>query len=83
MKDEKAVVSPGGVGFDINCGVRLIRTNLTEDDVQPHREKIAEGLFKAIPVGVGSGGSVKCSSSELDNILVVLYYFNLFLIIIC
>lgn len=70
MNDDNAVVSPGGVGFDINCGVRLIRTNLTEEDVKPHKEDLAEGLFKAIPVGVGSGGSVKCSGDELNQILV-------------
>jgi len=69
MKDPEAVVSPGGVGFDINCGVRLIRTNLTEKDVTPHKEAIADGLFKAIPVGVGAGGSVKCQTNELNEIL--------------
>ena len=77
MKDPAAVVSPGGVGFDINCGVRLIRTNLTEKDVAPLKEKIAEGLFNAIPVGVGSGGSVKCQTSDLDQILVRLLLFSL------
>lgn len=69
MKDPAAVVSPGGVGFDINCGVRLIRTNLLEKDVAPYKEAIAEGLFKAIPVGVGAGGSVNCGKAELDQIL--------------
>jgi tRNA-splicing ligase RtcB len=58
------------VGFDINCGVRLIRTNLTEQDVASYKEQIAEGLYRAIPVGVGSGGSVKCQLDQLDQILV-------------
>lgn len=54
MSDPEAVVSPGGVGFDINCGVRLIRTNLMESDVSPVKEKLAQSLFDHIPVGVGS-----------------------------
>lgn len=49
-----SVVSPGGVGFDINCGVRLIRTNLSEKDVQPYKEQLAQAMFDHIPVGVGS-----------------------------
>lgn len=43
-------------GFDINCGVRLLRTNLTEKDVGPVREQLAQALFDHIPVGVGSKG---------------------------
>ena len=56
MADTKAVVSPGGVGFDINCGVRLLRTNLSEKDVQPVKEQLTQSLFDHIPVGVGSKG---------------------------
>ena len=56
MADPTAVVSPGGVGFDINCGVRLIRTNLSEKDVQPVKEQLTQSLFDHIPVGVGSKG---------------------------
>ena len=52
--DPKAVVSPGGVGFDIKCGVRLLRTNLSEKDVQPIKEQLTQSLFDHIPVGVGS-----------------------------
>ncbi|KAI1239208.1 hypothetical protein IHE44_0012322, partial [Lamprotornis superbus] len=54
MSDPEAVVSPGGVGFDINCGVRLLRTNLDESDVQPVKEQLAQAMFDHIPVGVGS-----------------------------
>src|SRR5690606_12406091 len=54
MDDSAAIVSPGGVGFDINCGVRLIRTNLSEKDVAPLQETLAQTLFDHIPVGVGS-----------------------------
>ena len=52
--DPEAIVSPGGVGFDINCGVRLLRTNLDESDVAPLKEQLAQSLFDHIPVGVGS-----------------------------
>jgi len=69
MNDPNAVVSPGGVGFDINCGVRLIRTNLSEADVQPIKEQLAQGLFDHIPVGVGSQGTIPTSSSLLQEAL--------------
>ena len=58
MADRNAVVSPGGVGFDINCGVRLLRTNLFEKDVLPIKEQLAQSLFDHIPVGVGSKGII-------------------------
>lgn len=58
MSDPMAVVSPGGVGFDINCGVRLLRTNLSEGDVLPVKEQLAQSLFDHIPVGVGSKGVI-------------------------
>lgn len=48
----------GGVGFDINCGVRLLRTNLMEKDVQPIKEQLAQSMFDHIPVGVGSKGII-------------------------
>ena len=69
MSDPQAVVSPGGVGFDINCGVRLLRTNLSESDVQPVKEQLAQGLFDHIPVGVGSQGVIPCGSSDLQAAL--------------
>src|ERR687891_2883114 len=67
----EGVVSPGGVGYDINCGVRLIRTNLTEKDLSRRgiREVINE-LFKTIPSGVGKTGSIRLTKSSLDEILV-------------
>ncbi len=54
MDDPEAIVSPGGVGFDINCGVRLLRTNLDYDQVNPVKEQLAQALFDHIPVGVGA-----------------------------
>jgi tRNA-splicing ligase RtcB len=50
MDDPESIVSPGGVGFDINCGVRLLRTNLTEAEVGPVKEELAQSLFDHIPV---------------------------------
>lgn len=67
---EEGVISPGGVGYDINCGVRLIRTNLTESDVRPRIKDLVNELFRSIPSGVGSEGAVRLSKSELDELLV-------------
>lgn len=56
----------GGVGFDINCGVRLIRTNLSEKDVQPVKEQLAQSLFDHIPVGVGSKGIIPIGGQQFE-----------------
>jgi len=64
------VISPGGVGFDINCGVRLLRTNMHEEEVRPKIKELVEGLFRAIPSGVGSSGRIKVSAKELDEVMV-------------
>ncbi|MEE6477845.1 hypothetical protein FKM82_011653 [Ascaphus truei] len=69
MNDPEAVVSPGGVGFDINCGVRLLRTNLEESDVQPVKEQLAQSMFDHIPVGVGSKGVIPMSAKDLEEAL--------------
>ena len=63
------VVSPGGVGFDINCGVRLLRTNLTLSDVKPKLEKLVNALFSAIPSGVGSEGKIRVNDKELSSVM--------------
>ena len=55
------VVSPGGVGFDINCGVRLLRTNLTIEEVKPKIDKLVNALFTNIPSGLGSEGKIRVS----------------------
>ena len=70
MDAEEGMISPGGVGYDINCGVRLIRTNLTEKDVRPKLKDLVTELFNSIPSGVGSKGAVKLNFSELDEVLV-------------
>ncbi|MBR0059560.1 MAG: RtcB family protein [Methanobrevibacter sp.] len=63
------VVSPGGVGFDINCGVRLIKSNLRQEDVQDHLDELVDALFKNIPSGVGSKGKVKLSKEDINKVL--------------
>ena len=70
MDAEEGMISPGGVGYDINCGVRLLRTNLTEEQVRPKLGELINDLFKSIPSGVGSKGSVRLTQSELDEVLV-------------
>jgi len=70
MDAEEGMISPGGVGYDINCGVRLVKTNLSEDDVRPKLKDLVTDLFKSIPSGVGSKGSVRLSPSQLDEVLV-------------
>ncbi|GAB4820541.1 hypothetical protein N2152v2_007587 [Parachlorella kessleri] len=69
MADPEAVVAPGGIGFDINCGVRLIRTNLTEKDVVDVKEQLAQALFDHIPVGVGSQGIIPTTARDLEEAL--------------
>ena len=63
------VISPGGIGFDINCGVRLIRTNLTEEEVKPKLGELIDALFHLVPSGVGSRGFVKLSGAEFDQLM--------------
>ena len=64
------VISPGGVGYDINCGVRLLRTTLARADVEPRMEQLVGALFRDIPCGVGRSGSVRFSQREERDILV-------------
>ena len=63
------VISPGGVGFDINCGVRLLRTNLTEEEVKPRISELLDALFKNVPSGVGSKGKIRLKEGEIDEVL--------------
>src|SRR5207249_2372431 len=64
---DEGLISPGGVGYDINCGVRLIRTNLTEDEVRPALSRLVDTIFNFIPSGLGSRGQIKLSAIELDK----------------
>ena len=66
---KKGVVSPGGVGFDINCGVRLLGSNLERDAVTPKLRELINQLFRDVPSGTGSQGFVKCSFEDLNQAL--------------
>mgnify|MGYP003574918547 CR=1 FL=1 len=63
------IISAGGVGFDISCGVRCLRTQLSIDDVLPHVKEIADALFAAVPSGVGIEGKLKLSPERLDDVM--------------
>jgi tRNA-splicing ligase RtcB len=63
------VISPGGVGYDINCGMRLIRTDLTLEDVQPRLERLMTELFRKVPAGVGAGGFVRLDRESFDRVM--------------
>jgi tRNA-splicing ligase RtcB (3'-phosphate/5'-hydroxy nucleic acid ligase) len=63
------VVSPGGVGFDINCGVRLLASTLHREEVTPKLRELVNQLFRDVPSGTGSEGTVSCSFKELDDVL--------------
>ena len=67
--DAGGVISPGGIGFDINCGVRLLRTNLTFSDVQPKLKTLVANLFNHIPCGVGQSGEIQISKSERAKVV--------------
>lgn len=66
---DDGVISPGGVGFDINCGVRLLRTNLSEEDVRPRLNELVNQLFRDIPSGVGSTGVIRLEKGEIVEVL--------------
>lgn len=66
---EEGVISPGGVGYDINCGARLIRTDLSKKDVIPLLPKLLDTLFTYIPSGLGSRGKIRVSISELERVV--------------
>jgi len=67
--DEDGVISPGGVGYDINCGVRLVRSNLTRADVRPRIEELVGALFRRVPAGVGRGGEYLFTAKELQRLM--------------
>jgi tRNA-splicing ligase RtcB len=67
--DEGGVISPGGVGYDINCGVRLVRSNLFWQDVKPHQKQLVEELFRQVPTGAGRGGKYKFNKKDLRQIM--------------
>jgi len=66
---QAGVISPGGIGYDINCGVRLLRTNLKQADIQDKLKNLVEALFSRIPCGVGSHGQLKLTPQEERKLL--------------
>ena len=66
---QDGVVSPGGVGYDINCGVRLLASDLEEGEVRPHLSDLATALYHRVPSGVGGSGFLNLSFEELDKVL--------------
>ncbi len=70
MDPDHGVISPGGIGFDINCGMRLVRTNLTYDDIRDRIHDLIDALYKRVPAGVGGRGFLKLSDDEFQAIAV-------------
>ena len=66
---ERASSPAGGVGFDISCGVRILRTGLHRADIVPGKKDLADALFRAIPAGVGSRGRIRLAAEEMDRML--------------
>lgn len=66
---DEGVISPGGVGYDINCGVRLLASDVEADAVRPKMRELATALFHAIPSGVGQGSELKLTDKDLDAVL--------------
>jgi len=70
MRLSDGVISPGGVGFDINCGVRIMRTNLVREEIAPKIKTLIDAIFYAVPSGLGSKGAIKLRSGEIDEVLI-------------
>lgn len=64
------IISPGGVGYDINCGVRLMRTDLSVPELKPKLRNLMQAIYNAVPAGVGKKGRIRISRSELQKVLV-------------
>ncbi len=69
MDPHSGVISPGGIGFDINCGMRLVLTNLTYDEVKPRLRDLVDRLFARIPCGVGSRGFIRLSLADFRSVM--------------
>ncbi len=69
MKEDGGYISPGAIGYDINCGMRLLMTNLSYEEIEPYIEKIVDALFQSIPAGLGGKGSLKINKNELKQVV--------------
>jgi tRNA-splicing ligase RtcB (3'-phosphate/5'-hydroxy nucleic acid ligase) len=63
------VISPGGIGYDINCGVRLLRSSMEYTEIKDHLEKLSKELYREVPSGMGKGGALKLKMREIDDVL--------------
>ena len=70
MDVRDGVISPGGVGYDINCGVRLLSTNLNEPEVRPRIKELINELFANVPSGLGSEGKIKVGQKEMEQVMI-------------
>jgi tRNA-splicing ligase RtcB (3'-phosphate/5'-hydroxy nucleic acid ligase) len=69
FRADTGVISPGGIGFDINCGMRVLRTGLTEGEVRPKLAELVDALFAAVPSGVGARGFVHLTPADLRDVM--------------
>jgi len=69
MDLEEGVISPGGIGYDINCGVRLLRTDLTEQKVRPRLKELLDQIFRDVPAGFGGEGLIKTTRADLRQVM--------------
>ena len=66
---KSGIISPGGVGYDVNCGMRLIRTDLTLEDVQPKLDRLMTELFRRVPAGVGAAGFIRLNRGSFEGVM--------------
>ncbi len=66
----EGIISPGGVGYDINCGVRLLKTEYSEDDIQSVRDRLLDAIFQEVPAGVGRGGVTRLNAKSLADVCI-------------
>ncbi|TET72948.1 MAG: RtcB family protein [Candidatus Aminicenantes bacterium] len=67
---DEGIISPGGVGYDINCGVRLLKTEYTETDIRGRQRELLAEIFKKVPAGVGKGGTTRLSRRALEEVCI-------------
>jgi tRNA-splicing ligase RtcB len=70
FRADTGIISPGGIGFDINCGMRLMRTRLSEEEVRPKLRELVDALFTAVPSGVGAHGLLRLSDADFRQVMV-------------
>ncbi len=70
FRADTGIISPGGIGFDINCGMRVLKTSLSEEEVRPKLKELVVALFKAVPSGVGAQGFVHLSDADFREVMV-------------